>query len=111
MFSLINTTNGELGFRPYKNVSSDNSEKNDDINNIIPIIKNNENIISSYRKWVYKHIENLENIEDTIIQNMYDVVKENDIPVKIYINTSKLKDMLYKRIYKTSYNTSKKWCD
>lgn len=64
-----------------------------------------------YTKWVEMNYDIIEDIYHRIINDMTDVTYEYDVPVKIKINTDLFKELLFRRLYKSSYNSYKKTND
>ena len=107
MFALHKDTKGELSFRPYKQSSKTETV---DVPINIPIVRSSSNN-HSYTSWIDMNIDTLMNIEERLYEDMYKVIQQNDIPIKIFVDNEKFREMLYRKIYNTSYNTSKKWVE
>ena len=108
MFKLFKSSSGELRFTP---LCSNESHFKDDYQSryvhTIPIVSTKNKI--SYSDWINQYSEELEIIYENVMKSLFDVVHEEDIPIKLHINKELFQDLLYKKLYKTSYNSEKKW--
>lgn len=107
MFKLFKSSSNELKFSHFH----DSNNINNNVYNetlCTPIINIDNNKIPFY-KWMELHYDMIYNIYNNVIKDMYTVIAEGDIPIKLNIDKNLLFEILAKKIYKTSYNTSKSW--
>lgn len=106
MYTISKNDRGELRFTLAS--SSSKTEIDDRPSTVKLPICNVCSTRTPYHSWVHLNNDILEAIYQRFIDDMIDVTYSCDIPVKLYIDYNLLKELLYKKIYKASYNSYRK---